>query len=136
MQRKLIIATVLAAIGVSGAAMAAGKTNSAATEAQMFQSAKVKLDQAGQIALKQVPGTLAAIGFNDENGKGVYEAMVVDAKGQATIVKIDADSGAVLGSMLASNSDEEDQNGVENDAENGENAAEDGGSEAGENGEG
>ncbi|KEO55035.1 PepSY domain-containing protein [Thioclava pacifica] len=113
MQRKLILATVMTAIGISGAslAMAAGTNTGnspAMTEAQMFQAAKVKLDEAGKIALREVPGTLAAIGFNDENGKGVYEAMVIGADGQPSIVKIDADTGAVLGKGLAANFDDED----------------------------
>ncbi|MEC3863108.1 PepSY domain-containing protein [Mesobacterium sp. TK19101] len=113
MQRKLILATIVTAIGVTGAGLAANagtsnETNDAMTEAQMFQAAKVSLDQASQIALKEVPGTLAAIGFNDENGKGVYEAMVIGADGQPTLVKIDADAGTVLGKMLASAEDEDD----------------------------
>ena len=68
----------------------------------------MKLDEAGKIALREVPGTLAAIGFNDENGKGVYEAMVIGADGQPSIVKIDADTGAVLGKGLAAYFDDED----------------------------
>lgn len=113
MQRKLILATVLTAIGITGAShvLASGnKTggSQAMTEAQMFQAAKVKLEDAAKIALREVPGTLAAIGFNDENGKGVYEAMVIGADGQPSIVKIDADTGAVLGKGLAANFDDED----------------------------
>lgn len=113
MQRKLILASVMTAIGISGASLALAAGNNAGnstamTEAQMFQAAKVKLDEAGKIALREVQGTLAAIGFNDENGKGVYEAMVIGADGQPSIVKIDADTGAVLGKWLAANFDDED----------------------------
>lgn len=131
MQRKLILATVLTAMGVSGANVALAQNANAENEAadvpqeQLFMAATVSLDQASQIALKEVPGTLAAIGFNDENGKGVYEALVVAADGQASIVKIDATSGAVLGKGLASVMDDEGDGG------------EDGGeNEGGETGEG
>ncbi|GAB4387330.1 PepSY domain-containing protein [Albidovulum sp.] len=113
MKRNLILATMLTAVSVSAAGLAANAATTATnnggmTEEQMFQAAKVKMDQASQIALKEAPGTLSAIGFNDENGKGVWEAMVIGADGKASIVKIDADSGAVLGKGLAANFDDED----------------------------
>lgn len=121
MKLNLILATVLTTVGNSsaGLAMAAGTGTEGTTvmsEAQMFQAAKVTLDQASQIALKEVPGTLAAIGFNDENGKGVYEAMIVGADGQPSIVKIEADSGAVVGKGLASYFDDESDGNHEGDA--------------------
>lgn len=122
MKRQLILTTVLTAMSISGAglAMAASGENAGMTESQMFQAAKVSLDQATQITLKEVPGALSAIGFNDENGKGVYEAMIVGANGQASIVKIDADTGAVLGKGLASNFDDEDDDADHADRESGE----------------
>jgi len=109
MKRKLILTGVLTALSISGAslAMAESGDNASLTELQMFQSAKVSLDKAAQIALKEVPGALSSIGFNDENGQGVYQAMIVGADGQLSIVKIDADTGAVLGKGLASNFDDE-----------------------------
>lgn len=122
MQRRLIVATVLTAIGVSsaGIAMAAGSETAGETgnsEIQMFQAAKVTLDQASQIAMKEVPGRLIALGFNDENGKGVYEATILGADGQASIVKIDADSGAVLGKGLAGYFDDEDEGAHDDDSD-------------------
>jgi len=123
MQRKLIIATVLTAIGVSGAnvTMAESNTENDAADVpqeQLFMAATVSLDQASQIALKEVPGTLAAIGFNDENGQGIYEAIVVTADGQSYIIKIDANSGAVLGMGLASLMDDEGDGGENEGGEN------------------
>ncbi len=133
MKRNLTIATILTAAGLSAAGMAyaagtgaqAGAQGSGMTEAQMFQNAKISLQQATDIAKKELPGTLQSIGFNDENGKGMYEATVIDASGAASIVKIDADTGAVLGKGLASSmQDEQGESG-----ENGENGGN------GENGE-
>lgn len=126
MQRKLIVVSVLTAIGVSGANVAMAETNTENQAAdvpqeQLFMAATVSLDQASQIALKDVPGTLASIGFNAENGKGVYEALVVAADGQASIVKIDANTGTVLGKRLASVMDDEGE-GSESDDEDGENS--------------
>ena len=77
----------------------------------MFSSAPIKLDQAGQIALKAAPGELAAIGFNDENGIGVYEASVVAKDGTVTVLKIDARSGKVLATASSSSIGSEQDNG-------------------------
>lgn len=71
-------------------------------EVQMFLASKVTLDQARAIALKDVPGTLSSIGFNDENGRGVYEAKVVATDGSETLLNIDANTSDLLGEGLAS----------------------------------
>ena len=79
-------------------------------EADLFRAATVTVQTAGQTALTAHPGTLAAVGFNDENGKGVYEALVVDTDGTPWTVKIDAMTGAVLasGQSALMGDDEED----------------------------
>ena len=117
MQSKLFMATVLTVTGIvfTGTAYAEGAAENDAGEAaqyRMFLAANVNLERASQIALTEVPGALAEIGFNDVDGRGVYEALVVSADGQASIVLIDANSGDVLGAGLASAmSDEENNNG-------------------------
>ncbi len=58
--------------------------------------AKVTLAGAGELALKEHPGSLAGIGFNDENGRGVYEARVPGALGQTWIIKLDAETSETL----------------------------------------
>ncbi|MDE3122845.1 MAG: PepSY domain-containing protein [Paracoccaceae bacterium] len=105
MDRKIITVVILSAAGLAGvtAVQASAETvQGGPSEVQMFASAPVKLDQAGQIALKTAPGELAAIGFNDENGTGVYEASVVGKDGTVTVLKIDAQSGKVLGTASGS----------------------------------
>lgn len=125
MKRKIVFATVLAAISMSGVGLASAQTVNASeappmTQEQMFSAAKLSIEDATKVALKEVPGNLMEISFNDENGVAVYEAKIVGADGQASIVKIDAMSGAVLGKGLAANfDDEEDANengqGVDSD---------------------
>ncbi len=100
MKRMFVITAVTAAgLALAGLAQAstggnAGQTG--ANETQMFLTAPVSLNQAGQIALKAQPGQLAAVGFNDENGAGVYEASVVAKDGSVNLLKIDAQSGKIL----------------------------------------
>lgn len=103
MKRKLVLATVLTTMGISGAGFALAETKNASeasdqAEVQMFQAAKLDLNGASQKALAAQPGKLMEIGFNDENGKGVWEATILDTKGTAMVLQLDANSGAVLAS--------------------------------------
>lgn len=68
----------------------------AQSEATLMGQAKITLASASEMALKVHTGTVAGIGFNDENGRGIYEAQVLDAAGQTWIVKIDAVTGETL----------------------------------------
>ena len=100
MKRKLVLAAALSGLALPAVGIAQANAQATApkmTEAQMALASKVKLGEAGQIALKAVPGALAEIGFNDENGTGVYEASVVGRDGGVTVVKVDAQTGKVLG---------------------------------------
>tara|TARA_R110002124_G_scaffold67294_4_gene182837 strand:+ start:529 stop:921 length:393 start_codon:yes stop_codon:yes gene_type:complete len=119
----LIMVTVSGLAAAPLAAVAQSDTaKTGPTEAQMFLKAKVSLQKATDIALKEIPGTLSGIGFNDENGKGLYEAHIVAADGQSSTIKIDADTGAVLSKGLASLMDDEENDsaaGNEQDGENG-----------------
>lgn len=103
MKTRILVASTLALLSLSAAGAAFASTHAEqngektpAAEAQMIHSVKIGLDQAKAIAQKAVPGTVADIGFNDENGRPVWEAQVIDAKGQEHTVKIDAMSGQVL----------------------------------------
>ncbi len=124
MKRNALILTTIALLGATPMAALAQEANesaNSATEAQMFASAKVSLQQATDLALTTVPGTLSAIGFNAENGVGVYEATIIAADGTSSIVKIDANTGAILASgQSALMGDEEggNDNGMENQSQN------------------
>ena len=114
---KRILATVgLVATLAPFAAMAASGDPQ---ETALMAQAKITLAQAGDLALKEHPGTLAEVGFNNENGRGVYEARVPDASGRSYTVKIDAMTGAVLASgdtALMGESADGAQDGERNDA--------------------
>ncbi len=99
----ILTSAVLLGLAASGIALTAqAETREGGKiEAQMFQAAKISLQAASNIALKELAGTLSAIGFNNENGQGVYEAVVIGTDGTTSIVKIDANSGAILGKGLA-----------------------------------
>lgn len=119
MKGRLILVSAIALSSVTGsAALAAGMAEQAPgmTEAQLAQAATLSFDQARQVVTKELPGKLLALGLNDENGAPVYEATVLGADGKASIVKVDAATGAVLGKGLAANFGDEADNGqaVEN----------------------
>ena len=116
----LIMVTMsgIAAVPVASLAQSATTTAAGQSEEQMFLASRISLKQATDIALREVPGTVSAVGFNDENGKGVYEAMVVAKDGQSSIVKIDANTGAVLGKGLALLMDDEEDGADGTVAEN------------------
>jgi len=119
----MVTATGLVAAPLAAVAQSDMPKNDSA-EGQMFLKAKVSLQSASNIAIKQVPGTLSSIGFNDENGKGVYEAIVVAADGQSSIVKIDANSGDVLSKGKASAGEDGENDSADRNNENGENGKE------------
>jgi uncharacterized membrane protein YkoI len=127
MKRSLITLATITTFGLltAGPIMANQSDNdinaNGQTEVQMFQAAAISLQQASDLALKEISGSLAEIGFNDENGIGVYEATIIGTDGTESIVKIDANTGATLGKGLAYVMDEEDDGG---DNENGEGGAE------------
>lgn len=95
------------------------------SELDMFRSASLTIQQAGDAALQAHAGTLAAVAFGDENGRAAYEAVVIGGDGQPWTVLIDAKTGEVFASALSSSmddhedqgdgQDEEDQDGETND---------------------
>lgn len=100
MSIKSLALISVALLGVAGAAAVAEPMDHA--EAEMFRSAKVSLQQASDTAVRAHAGSLAGIVFNDEDGRGVYEATVVEEGGAPWTVKIDANTGVVLASGLTS----------------------------------
>lgn len=109
MKRTIVPLTAAALFAVTPLALMAetNDTADAGAEAQMALAAGVSLQEAQDLALAQHAGTVAAIGFNDENGRGVYEAVVIGADGQPWLVKLDADTGEMLGQGLAALMDDE-----------------------------
>ena len=94
-------------------------------ELDMFRSASLTIQQAGDAALQAHAGTLAAVAFGDENGRAAYETVVIGGDAQPWTILIDAKTGEVFASALSSSmddhedqgdgQDEEDQDGETND---------------------
>ena len=86
------------------------------SELEMFRSASLTVQQAGDAALRAHAGTLAAVAFGDENGRAAYEAVVIGGDDQPWTVLIDAKTGEVFASALTSSmEDHEDQGEGQND---------------------
>ena len=99
MKRTLILVTALTGFSaVPVIAMAEQSTDDAA----LLAASSMTVETAGQNALKAIPGKLMAIGLNDEDGRGVFEATIVADDGQVWMVKLDAANGEMLGMGLAS----------------------------------
>ncbi len=100
MLRKTLILFPVALLGILPFAASAETMNQG--ELDMFRSASLTIQQAGDAALKAHSGTLAAVTFGDENGRAAYEAVVIGSDGQSWTVFIDAKSGEVFASALSS----------------------------------
>jgi hypothetical protein len=87
----------IAALPFAASAETMGKT-----ELDMFNGASLTIQQASDVALQAHPGTLAAVAFGDENGRAVFEAVVIGGDGQPWTVQIDAKTGEVFASGLSS----------------------------------
>jgi hypothetical protein len=123
MLRKTMI--LLPAALLAALPFAASAETMEQSELDMFRSASLTIQQAGDAALQAHAGTLEAVAFGDENGRAAYEAMVIGGDGQPWTVLIDAKTGEVFASALSSSmddhedqgdgQDEEDQDGETND---------------------
>jgi uncharacterized membrane protein YkoI len=65
-------------------------------QAKLQQAATLTQQQAIDIALKNVSGTVKSAELEDENGTVVYGVHIVDANGKGSDVKVDAKTGNVL----------------------------------------
>lgn len=121
MKRKTLVITTAALLATMPLmASAAGMDDTElGADARVAMATNLSLQEASDRALAQHAGRLAAIGFNDENGRSVFEAMIIGADGKPWLVKIDANTGEVLGQGLASLMDDE-GDGENHDAESGE----------------
>ncbi len=125
--KNIVLRITTVAIMALAPLMAAAQTASTdPTDSQslLFQQANVNMAQAGELALAQHAGALVSVGFNDQDGQGVWEVAIAGADGKTWIVTLDAQSGQILGQGLSGLMDDE-SGGDEGQAENA-----DGGSEA------
>lgn len=86
----------------------------ASEAAQLASQAKITAEQAKAAALKAVPGQVAKVELDNENGNLVYSVEVKDTQGKSIDVKVDAGNGQVLTMELG-----KDQEGPEGTEVNG-----------------
>lgn len=80
--------------------------------AKLAKKAKITMEQAREIALKRVPGTIIEGELEKEKGKLVYSFDIRDANGKIMEVWVDAKNGKVL---RASEDTEDDDDGKDDD---------------------
>ncbi|WP_150526533.1 PepSY domain-containing protein [Roseibium sediminis] len=112
--RNILIATSLTAIGVSGigAALADSKDNGPIDPSK----ASISIQQASDIALGEVSGTVTEIELENERGVLVYDVEVASATGEVEL-QIDAASGQILAKKLDDDKhddDDDDRDGKDN----------------------
>ena len=95
MSAKTMILFPAALLGALPFAASAESMNQ--SELDLFNGAKLTIQQAGDAALQAHAGTLAAVAFGDDDGRAAYEAVVVGKDGQPWTVMIDAKTGKVFG---------------------------------------
>lgn len=119
MLRKTMILLPAALLGALPFAASAETMDQ--SELDIFRTASLSIQQAGDAALQAHAGTLAAVAFGDENGRAAYEAVVIGSDGQPWTVLIDAKTGEVFASALSSSMDDhEDQDNGQDDDHDGE----------------
>jgi uncharacterized membrane protein YkoI len=94
---------------------------SEADEANLEGFATITADEAAQAAVDAVPGDVAEVELDNENGNVVYSVGVTDASGSEVDVKVDAGDGTILDQQA---DDQDDEVGEADEAE-GEDEADD-----------
>jgi uncharacterized membrane protein YkoI len=87
--------------------------------AVLLAKAKLTLVDAGALAVQSHAGLLSSVVFGDENGKGVFEAEVLDAQGQFFTIKIDAATGQILAQGAADMMEEQADGSKDTEAQDG-----------------
>lgn len=113
MLRKTMILLPTALLGTLPFAASAETMDQ--SELEMFRTASLSIQQAGDAALQAHAGKLAAAVFGDENGRAVYEVVVIGGDGQPWTVLIDCKSGEVFASALSSAMDDHEDQGESQD---------------------
>lgn len=109
MNKTLITTASVAALLVGTASIGFAASQSSET------APNLTAQDAIEIALKEVPGTVEEVELEDEDGKLVFEIEIVSTDGTETEVEIDAMSGDVL--EIESDDDEDDDEDDESEDE-------------------
>lgn len=81
-----------------------------ASQEKYAKEAKITMQQAKEIALKRIPGTITDEDLEKERGKLMYSFDIRDESGKVFDVEIDAKTGKVLKAIEDSEDDDDDDN--------------------------
>ncbi len=97
-QSKIVVATFVAALGLTPALLSATNTTKAASTDQstMQKEAKISMEKAKEIALKKAPGTVESSELEREHGKLIYSFDIRNSKGSITEVNVSAINGKII----------------------------------------
>ena len=112
--RKFVAAlvSVVSLVGIGSYAVADGKKSNdplAVTQVPISQ------DQAVNIALQSVPGTVRATDFDNDNEGMLWDIEIIDSTGQAFDVEINANTGDVVSQKADEDEDDDDDGDHEDD---------------------
>jgi hypothetical protein len=112
----IIVTALLIGVTLAGAGFVA-VAKDVENDALAARDLKVSIEQAVQIALSKVPGTLVKAEVDNEKGQLIWEIEVLDVKQQSVDFEIDAKTGAVI-KQQADVDDLEDEEDEDDDEEN------------------
>ena len=107
-KRNTLVTAIVVASAISGVSwIAAANANS--DKAAQAATVAIAQDQAVNIALQAVPGTVVESEFESEDGVSLWEIEILDANQQVTEVEVDANTGEILSQKVDNDTDEEDE---------------------------
>ena len=107
-KRNTLVTAVVVASAISGVSWIAA-ANANTDEAAQAAKVAIAQDQAVNIALQAVPGTVVESEFESEDGVSLWEIEILDANQQVTEVEVDANTGEILSQKVDNDTDEEDE---------------------------
>ena len=107
-KRNTLVTAIVVASAISGVSwIAAANANS--DKAAQAATVAIAQDQAVNIALQAVPGTVVESEFESEDGVSLWEIEILDANQQVTEVEVDANTGEILNQKVDNDTDENDE---------------------------
>ncbi len=118
--RKFLAAlvSVVSLVGIGSYAVADGKKSS---DPLAVTKVPISQDQAVNIALQSVPGTVRATDFDNDNEGMLWDIEIIDSTGQAIDVEINANTGDVVSQKAADVDDDENDDDDHDQGSNNEN---------------
>lgn len=94
----------VAASGIVVLTLLSAFTHAESVSYSQAQSVNTAIEEAAQVALNTVPGTLIEAELEMDDGRAVWEIDIVDAANQVVSVEVDGQTGQVLGTKSCDHS--------------------------------